>query len=213
MINTISNPILRRLQVMAALMLGLLGSTQAFSEEIPAQTMIRETTDQVLEAMRREGNALEANPEKLYAIIDQLILPRFDFKRMSQWVLGPHWRSASATQRENFAMAFKDLLVRSYSKALIEFRNRNVEFLAPRIRGDDEVTVRAQVDQGGGPKVPIDYEVVRNGDGWKVYDVAINGVSLVINYRSSFSQEVKRSGIDGLIERIKQRNQTGTGAG
>lgn len=203
--------IARLLMIVVSLLMLLPSVSVAASEEIPAQAVIRETTDKVLKVLREDGGRLKQDPARLYAIIDELILPRFDFRRMSRWVLGRHWRTATAAQREAFAEAFKDLLVQTYSKALLEFSEEKIQFLKPRLRGDDEVTVRAEVDQGGGPMVPVTYDLALTDGDWKVYDVSIDGVSLVINYRSSFNQEVRRNGLDGLIKRIQER--AGKGAG
>lgn len=175
------------------------------------QEIVRETTQKVLEALRGEGDTLKDDPKHLHAIIEQLVLPHFDFRQMSQWVLGPHWRNASAEQRDAFVAQFEDLLVRTYSSALVDYRNQTVNYLPMRERSADEVTVRASIDQGGGPAIPIAYEMHRTDTGWKVYDVAIDGVSLVINYRSSFGQEIRRNGIDGLIRRLDAKNKSDAG--
>lgn len=176
-----------------------------------AQTIVRETTHKVLEALRSEGDTLKDDPRRLHAIIEQLVLPHFDFRQMSQWVLGPHWRGASAEQRDAFVQQFEALLVRTYSSALMDYRNQKVDFLPTRERTADEVTVRASINQPGGPNIPITYEMHRTDSGWKVYDIAIDGVSLVINYRSSFGQEIRRNGIDGLIQRLVSKNQSDSG--
>lgn len=176
-----------------------------------AQGIVRETTEKVLAALRGEGDTLKDDPKRLHAIIEQLVLPHFDFRQMSQWVLGPHWRNASPEQRDAFVEQFEALLVRTYSSALVDYRNQSVDYLPARERSADEVTVRAVIDQGGGPAIPITYEMHRTDTGWKVYDVAIDGVSLVINYRSSFGQEIRRNGIDGLIQRLASKNQADSG--
>lgn len=176
-----------------------------------AQSIVRETTHKVLEALRSDGDTLKDDPRRLHGIIEQLVLPHFDFRQMSQWVLGPHWRNASAAQRDAFVEQFEALLVRTYSRALVDYRNQKVDFLPVRERSADEVTVRAAIDQGGGPAIPIAYEMHRTEAGWKVYDVVIDGVSLVINYRSSFIQEIRRSGVDGLIQRLASKNEADNG--
>jgi phospholipid transport system substrate-binding protein len=195
--------------VLALLMLAAPLASPAAADD--AQSIVRETTEKVLAALRSEGDTLKDDPKRLHAIIEQLILPHFDFRQMSQWVLGPHWRSASAEQRDAFVEQFEALLVRTYSSALVDYRNQRVDYLPLRERSADEVTVRAVIDQGGGPAIPITYEMHRTDTGWKVYDVAIDGVSLVINYRSSFGQEVRRNGIDGLIQRLASKNQADSG--
>ena len=175
------------------------------------QDIVKQTTEQVLLALRTEGDSLKKNPQRLYQIINDLILPHFDFRQMSKWVLGRYWQTASEPQRDEFTKQFEQLLVRTYSDALVEFRDQSVDFLPTRDRSDTEVTVRSTVNRVGGPAVPISYQMHKVSDDWKVYDVAIEGVSLVINYRASFAQEIKRNGIDGLIQRLAQKNQAGSG--
>ena len=176
-----------------------------------AQAAVRDTTEKVLAVLRSEIDSLKTDPSRLYGLVEEVIVPSFDFERMSRWVLGRHWRSASKEQRAAFVEEFEALLVRTYSQALLNYRDQTVDFEATRKRSEDEVTVRAKIDQGSGPAIPISYEMYRTGSGWKVYDVAVDGVSLVINYRSSFSQEVTRNGIDGLIQRLDERNRTASG--
>lgn len=190
---------------------GMLAWTGATAGAADAEAVIKETTEKVLEALRSEGDGLKTHPERLYKLVDELILPRFDFRQMSQWVLGRHWRTASPAQRDAFIKQFQALLVRTYSQALVDYRNQEVEFLPSRERSPDEVTVRAQIDPGGGPPIPINYEMRLTDGGWKVHDVAIEGVSLVITYRSSFSQEIQRSGIDGLIQRLAEKSRAESG--
>jgi len=126
---------------------------------------------------------------------------------MSKWVLGRYWRQASVSQQDGFSKQFELLLVRTYSNALAEFQDETVDFLPILDRSDTKVAVRSTINRSVGPAVPITYRMHKVGDSWKVYDVAIEGVSLVINYRSSFAQEIKRNGIDGLIQRLAKKNQ------
>ena len=188
------------------LMMGTVQVPAAVTPGADAQAVIKDTSEKVLNALRVEGELLKKDPAKLYKLIDELILPHFDFEQMSRWVLGRYWRQATPDQRTEFVAQFQALLVRTYSQALVEFRDQSVNFLPVRERSADEVTVRAEIDQGGGPRIPMVYEMSRTDNGWKVYDVSVNGVSLVITYRSSFAQEIKRNGIDGLINRLREKN-------
>lgn len=172
-----------------------------------AVQMVRATTDEVLAKLRAEGDALKTDRARLYSLVDEMILPHFDFAKMSQRVLGKHWRDATPEQRARFIQEFKTLLVRTYSTALVEYRDQNIEFLPERENSATEVSVRTQVVKTtGGPPIPITYEVYNKNGEWKVYDVAINGVSLVINYRASFSTEINKAGIDGLIAQLVQHS-------
>lgn len=173
--------------------------------------VVKQSTEQVLQALRAEGESLKKRPQRLYEIINELILPHFDFRQMSKWVLGRYWRQASELQRDEFVRQFELLLVRTYSDALVEFRNETLEFLPSRVRSDTEVTVRSMLNRAGGPPVPITYDMHKVGEQWKAFDIAIDGVSLVINYRSSFAKEIRRNGIDGLIQRLADKNQAERG--
>ena len=175
------------------------------------QEIVKQTTMQVLNTLRTEGNAIQKDPQRLYQLINELILPHFDFRQMSKWVLGRYWRNASESQRGDFTRQFELLLVRTYSDALVEFRDQSVAFLPTRERSDTEVTVRSTVNRGSGPAVLITYRMHKVGADWKVYDVATEGISLVINYRSSFAHEIRRNGIDGLIRQLARKNQSARG--
>jgi len=178
--------------------------------ENSAQDVVRNTTEQVLEVLRKEGDGLKSDSERLYQLIDHLILPHFDFRKMSRWVLGRHWRKATEAQKKAFIEQFQGLLVRTYAQALIDYRDQKVEFLPVNSEAADTVVVRTRINQAGGPPIPITYKMAMEGNDWKVYDVSIDGVSLVINYRASFNQEIKRNGIDGLIRRLSSHNSKNT---
>ena len=143
----------------------------------------------------------------MYELVAEIVLPYFDFRRMSQWVLGRNWRTATAQQRERFVEQFRLLLVRTYGRALSEYADEKVIYL-PFDAGSeaDRVTVRTEIEQPGGAPIPISYSMYLSDDGWKVYDVAISGVSLVTNYRSSFGSIIRKDGMDSLIEQLGNRN-------
>jgi phospholipid transport system substrate-binding protein len=195
----------------ACLLLLVTHTAMAAAKATEPQDIVQQTTEQVLQALRVEGEALKKDRQRLYQLINDLIVPHFDFRQMSQWVLGQYWREASDPQKSEVTQQFKLLLVRTYSDALVEFRDESVAFLPIRDRSDTEVTVRSTIHRSAGPAVPITYQMHKVDDVWKVYDVAIEGVSLVINYRSSFAQEIRRNGIDGLIKRLAEKNTTDGG--
>jgi phospholipid transport system substrate-binding protein len=193
--------------VVAGAWLLMAPATGARAADSDAQAIVQDTTQRVLETLRREGDALKSDPQRLYALVDDLVVPHFDFEQMARWVLGRHWRGASAEQREAFVQQFEKLLVRTYSLALAEYRDQSVQYQGTRKRSASEATVRAAIKQASGPEIPIVYEMHRTEKGWQVYDVAVAGVSLVITYRSSFGQEIKRNGLDSLIERMGEKNR------
>ncbi len=177
------------------------------TEEPPAQVLVRDTTDQVLAVLKERKAEIEADPTNVFGLVDEYILPHFDFYKMSRRALGKHWRKASPEQRERFVEEFKTLLVRTYAIALARYTDETVEYLAPRKRKGSAISVRTQILLANGPPIPINYEMYSKDDQWKVYDVAIDGVSLVVNYRSTFASQVRRNGVDGLIERLAEHNR------
>lgn len=173
----------------------------------PAQQVVKDTADQVLEQLRADKEALQNNPDRIYALVYEVIIPHFDFKSMSKWVLGRNWRQASPEQQEQFSKEFQTLLVRTYAKALLQYSDQDIEYSPVHKKADAElVTVRTEVKQSGSSKIPINYTMHEVDGEWKVVDVAVNGASLVSTYRGSFASEVRRSGIDTLISKLADRN-------
>ncbi|MFM1892553.1 MAG: hypothetical protein RLZ44_1630 [Pseudomonadota bacterium] len=172
------------------------------------QALVQETADQVLEQVTEHKEKLTKDPSGIYALVESLVLPHFDFMRMSQSALGRYWRDASDDQRQRLAREFQELLVRTYAVALLNYSGQKIEYMPVRLQPDaQDVTIPTRVAAAGGPPVPINYRLARDGELWKVYDVVIDGVSMVSNYRSSFANEVRRAGIDGLIQQLADRNK------
>ncbi len=172
-----------------------------------AQDLVKTTTDRVLETLTNERDAIEESPNRLFEIVDEIILPHFDFERMSRRVLGKAWKRASPEQQSQFVKEFRILLVNTYATALKIYSDETIEFLPPREKeGGKETTIRTQIIQSGSPPIPINYRMYQRDDGWKVFDIAIDGVSLVINYRSTFRSEIRKNGVDGLIARLAKHN-------
>ncbi len=197
-----------RVLVLGLLLLGLPSLVAAKVEQSPQQLVI-ETTDRILKALRAEQAEIKKDPQRLYEIVDEIVLPHFDFRRMSSWVLGKHWRKATPAEREQFVKEFRTLLVRTYAAALNDNYDQKIEFLPLRAKKDaTEVTVRTEVEVDSGFPIPINYKMYRTKDGeWLVYDVNIDGVSLVTNYRSAFSKEIRSGGLPRLIASLAERNQ------
>lgn len=181
----------------------------AGSSDQPPQEMVKTVTDDVLAALRetRDNDADKAK-EVSKKVVD-LILPHLDFVAMSKLVLAKYWRQASPDQRQAFIEQFRDLLVRTYETSLLKYRDEQIKYLPfhKSEEPDKKATVRAEVVRSNGPSIPINYKLrFKPEDGWKVYDIGIEGVSLVTNYRSSFSREISQYGIDYLIDSLKQKN-------
>lgn len=191
----------------ALLALACVAGPAAAADDAPATELVRETATSVLTRLRDDSTATAANPQRLYAIAEEVVLPRFDFERMSMRVLGKHWRTASPEQRQRFIGEFKTLLVRTYATAVSDYRNAEISFMPARELSAAVYRVRSTVDRGdGAPALQVDYDVYKNADAWKVFDVAINGVSLVVSYRSGFNNDIGKLGMDGLIDQISEHN-------
>jgi len=191
----------------AVLMLSVLGVVRA---EISPEQLVRSTADVILAEIKKNREVYSKDFAKLYKMADEKVLPHFDFRRMSQWVLGRSWRDATPEQRDRFVSAFRDLLVRTYSTALLNYKDQEIVYLpVPVQAGSDEALVKTEVKQSGGqPNIPIYYSFYKNRDGaWKVYDVTIEGVSLVTNYRSVYATKIREKGIDALIREIEDNNK------
>ncbi len=189
-------------------MLGFAGLALAAVARDPSE-MIKATAEQVRERVRVDREALRTDRERLHRLVDELIIPHFDFTQMSQRVLGKHWRDASDTQRMRFIDEFRKLLIRTYALALLEYADRDIRYLPVRAEpGAKKVTVKTEIDRPGGAVIPISYRVHVIGDAWKVSDVTVDGVSLVNTYQASFRSEVRKGGIDGLIDSLAVKNAT-----
>ncbi len=175
---------------------------------VSPQELVQRTAEEMLTKLRAEKQVIERHPERIYELVNQIVLPHFDFERMSSWVLGKHWRAATPAQKERFTTEFRTLLVRTYAKSLSAYTDSKISYLPMRPSPqEDQVKVRTEVDQPGGFPIPIDYELRRQGDDWKVIDVTIDGVSLVTNYRSTFASQIRQDGLDKLITVLAERNQ------
>jgi phospholipid transport system substrate-binding protein len=174
------------------------------------QDLVQSATDEITATLRKEQDKIKQDPDYLLEIVDNIVAPHFDFQRMSSWVLGKYWRTAKADEKERFAQEFRTLLVRTYAKALNDNYDKKIDMLPTREkRGGQEALVRTEVQQDAGFPIPIDYRMhVKNGE-WKVYDVSVDGISLVTNYRSSFAKEIRQDGLPKLIARLAERNKSG----
>ena len=174
------------------------------------QELVQQTTEQTLSRLQSERAALQKNPDGIYDLIKEVISPHFDFIRISAWVLGKHWRTASKEQKLRFVRAFRTLLVRTYGVALLDYTDQKIRYLPLR---DDpangDVIVRSEVIQSNGETVSLNFRLYQRNDTWKVYDVSVDGISLVTNFRTSFATEIKQSSLDGLIQRLEAKVAVG----
>jgi len=173
------------------------------------QRVVRETGDKVLSEVTARRADLEANPQLIYPLVESTVVPHFDFRKMSQSALGRFWRKATDAQREAVTNEFRQLLVRTYASALLGYSGQEIQYLPVQYRqGDKRVMVPTRISSQNAPPIPVNYRLTLNDAQWLVYDVIIDGVSLIANYRSQFAGEVRRGGIDGLISSLANMNRS-----
>lgn len=193
-----------------AFLLGLSFMAAAIAQEMAPDVLVRTVSNDVLDIVRKDKEIQAGNARKAAELAEGKVLPHFNFGRMTMLAVGKDWRKASPEQQKSLTDEFRALLVRTYSKALTEYRNQMIEYKPLKMQpGDTDVVVRTLVIQSGAKPVQIDYSLEKNERGWKVYDITVADVSLVTNYRGTFSQEIRAGGIDGLIETLKAKNKTG----
>lgn len=179
-------------------------SVAAWAQSSP-DALVKSTVDEVLTVLRQNKD-----PQQLRQLAEAKVLPHFDFERMTQLAVGRPWQSANAAQREALVSGFRAMLVNTYTAALGSGSKPadKVDVKAAQGSGDD-VVVKTIAYRAGKEPVGVDYRIAKSGAEWKVYDVVVEGVSLVQNYRSTFSAEIAKSGVDGLIKVLEQRNAGG----
>lgn len=176
----------------------------------PPDEIVKDNVNRLIELLKANRDTYARDHKKLYAVVHEQVLPHFDFRVMSRSVLGRYWREASDEQRDRFVNEFRDLLVRTYATALLKYTNEQVRYLPFRFSPDDKTAVvKTEVVQQGGPAIPIQYSFYQTESGWKVYDVTIEGVSLVTNYRTTYANKVKTDGLDALIASMVDANRRG----
>ncbi|HZV97504.1 MAG TPA: ABC transporter substrate-binding protein [Methylophilaceae bacterium] len=186
----------------------LMAFTNFAMAEVAPDALVKSTAEDVLAVVKKDKDIQSGDQQKIFALAEEKILPNFDFDRVCRMVLGKHWNSASKEQQESFQREFRSLMLRTYASALSKYRNQTIEYKPFRAQaGDSEVTVKTQILQPGGQPIGVDYSLVKKGDTWKVFDIVIEGVSLVTNYRGQFNNEIRQSGIDGLIQKLAEKNK------
>ena len=186
-----------------------LAPSLAAAQQPSPDQLVRTTTDEVLAIIKSDKDLQAGNSRKIVELAEAKVLPHFDFTRMTRLAVGRAWTQATDAQKEALTKEFRTLLVRTYSTSLSQYRDQKIEVKPTKMAADDkEVTVRTAVIQQGGPPIPIDYAMEKTDSGWKVYDVVIDGASLVTTYRGSFNDQIQKGGIDGLLKTLADRNRS-----
>jgi phospholipid transport system substrate-binding protein len=177
-----------------------------FAAEAP-DLFVRKIADEVFEILKTDKDLKAGNKEKAYKITEEKILPYFDFDRISKLVLGKAWPAATKDEQEAFKKEFRTMLVKTYGSALLKFKDQTLNYKPTRFQpSDEEVLVKTEILKSGAPPLPIDYMLEKDGDSWKVFDIIIEGVSLVTNFRGQFGNEIKQNGIASLISKLAEKN-------
>lgn len=177
------------------------------AEVIAPDVLIRNTVREVTDIVLQDKAIQAGDQEKILQLVDSKVLPHFDFKRMTQLAVGKYWRTATPQQREALITEFRNMLVRTYTKVFTVYKDQKVDVKPLRMNDSDtEVTVKTGIGLPGTATTQVDYEMKKAVDGWKVFDISIEGVSMVLSYRGTFTSEIQEGGIDGLIKTLSDKN-------
>lgn len=195
-------------QLIAAATVAMATSTFAIAAEAP-DALVKRISADVIDTAKSDKDIQAGNRKKVMDLVETKILPHVDFMRMTQQAAGPHWRTATPEQQKNLAAEFRTLLIFTYSGALSQIKNETVDFKPMRASADDkEVEVRSSVNVARGEPVTLNYRLAKGTDGgWKIYDINVLGAWLVETYKGTFATEINKSGVDGLIKTLTERNK------
>jgi len=198
---------MKQILVYIAVSVSLMFSLPVLAEVAP-DVLARNTTDEVVSIVKKDPDFKRANSRKIDNLVEAKILPHFDFERMTRLAVARNWNSATPEQQTKLVNEFRTLLVHTYAASISSVADYKIDVLPVRMAaGDTDVTVDTTVTRPGTAPITISYRMENKGGSWLVYDVVVENVSLVTNYRSNFNSEVRRSGIDGLIQALVRRNQ------
>jgi phospholipid transport system substrate-binding protein len=171
-----------------------------------AEALVKRTADDTLRTLERRRAELDGNPTAIYDLVGNKLAPHFDFELITRSAVGRDWNKASADQRRLLIKSFRELLVSTYAKSLAKYSGEQVLYKPSRAgTRAGTVVVPTEVTGGGGPSIPIDYRMHKQSGSWKVYDLVIDNVSMISNYRGQFRATIARSGIDGLIRELQSK--------
>ena len=184
-------------------------SVSAQAQTLAPDALAKSVTDEVLAVIRADKDIQSGNQKKALELVEAKVLPHFSFPRMTQLAMGRNWREANPEQQKKLIAEFRTLLVRTYTTAFSQYKNQTVEYRPARMAaGDTEVVVQSLIKQNSGPPIAVDYNMEKTDSGWKVYNMKIEGVSLIENYRNTFNTEVQKKGVDGLIATLADKNRS-----
>jgi phospholipid transport system substrate-binding protein len=183
-------------------------ATAADSAMAP-DALAKSVTEEVLAIIRADKDIQAGNQKKVLDLVETKIVPHFNFAGMTRIALGKNWSQANSEQRKALTNEFRALLIRTYTTAFTQYKNQTVEYRPLRLApSDNDVVVKSFIKQPSGQPIAVDYNMEKTDAGWKVYNLKIEGISLVENYRNTFNTEIQKSGIDGLIKTLADRNKS-----
>ena len=186
----------------------LLLSPTTWAIEVRPDTLVEETAREVLKIIKRDKDTLSGNKEKILSLVKSKILPHFNFTRMTRLAMGKNWSKASPQQQQELEEAFRTLLVRTYYKALAVYSDHTIKVLPVKnMAGETDTTVKTEVIPSNGQAISINYSMGKTNNSWKVYDITVAGISLVINYRGTFNSKIRSGGVKGLLKALNKKNR------
>jgi phospholipid transport system substrate-binding protein len=192
----------------------MLLATPAAAQDAGPEALVKKITADVMEAIKSDKQLAAGDRQKALKLAEEKILPHVDFEEAARLAMGRSWSQASAEQKKRLVQEFRSMLVRTYSASISAYEGQTMKVLPVRMKPDDtEVTVRNQYIRQGAKPVAIDYSMRKTDGGWKIFDIVVEGVSLVLTYRSEFDAVVKQQGVDGLIKALAQKNTPRSGVG
>jgi phospholipid transport system substrate-binding protein len=186
----------------------------AAAQELGPEDLVKKVTQEVLDAIKSDKQLAAGDKRRALKLAEEKVLPHIDFEEATRLAVGRGWAQATPEQRKKLVTEFRNMLVRTYSNAITAYEGQTMKVMPVRMKpGDTDATVHNQFIRPGGKPVLLDYSMRKTDSGWKIYDIVVEGVSLVLTYRSEFDAVVKQEGIDGLIKRLAQKNTPAAAGG
>ncbi|MBK6906731.1 MAG: ABC transporter substrate-binding protein [Rhodocyclaceae bacterium] len=184
-----------------------LSCSVAVASELAPDQLLKKVTDEVLEVIRNDKEIKSGDTRRAMELVETRVVGHFNFSRMTQLAVGREWRKATPEQKKLLTDEFRKLLVRTYSNALTQYKNQTVAFKPLDLKaGQIDAKVRTEIRQPGTKPLNLDYYMEKSDASWRVYDIEVEGISLVTNYRGTFSSEIQEGGLDGLIASLRTKN-------
>jgi phospholipid transport system substrate-binding protein len=188
--------------------ISVLFASFSYAQDLAPDQLVQKVTDDVLATIKSDKQLAAGDKQKALKLAEEKVLPHIDFEEATRLAVGRAWKDATPEQQQKLVSEFRRMLVRTYSNAIEGYQGQTMKVLPARGKQDEQdTTVRAQFVRAGGKPLPIEFQMRKTDKGWKIYDIAVEGVSLVLTYRSEFDAVVKQSGIDGLLKRLAQKNE------